>query len=87
MLDGSLESGTRIVAHWEDASYSACPSLHDIAACRVCQLLSSGQETAPRSAGESVPTGALRPSVLVDASLSSSSPALGSNGPRAPPIV
>lgn len=86
VLDGSLESGARAVAHWEDASYSACPAVHDSAACRVCQLLSSGQETA--SCGVAVtPAGATRVPITVDASLALRSPALGSNGPRAPPVA
>lgn len=87
MLDGSLESGGQVVAHWEDVSYSACPTLHDNAACRICQLLSSGQEAASGGLGEIVAKGATRPRMLVDASLALASPALGSNGPRAPPIV
>ncbi len=63
VLDAQTNHAERIVAHWQDASETNCPPLHDPAVCQVCQQMGqagwvalSGPLLPPSYAGATEPT-------------------------------
>lgn len=86
LADAQAEHG-QVIVHWEDASDTSCPPLHDASACQLCQLLSAGGRapsarpdlaTAIRELPAPAPSTPCRPPA---------DPASAGNASRAPPVV
>ncbi len=79
VVDARVGHADQVVAHWEDASDTSCPPLHDTAVCQLCQqVVAAARTTAHRPllpvvarAAQVVPSGArqraLRPVAVATA--------------------